>query len=133
MTHRTIIRIVLTTLICSVWFVNGFFCKILNFVPRHQHIVSRILGEEYAWLVTMSIGMAEILLTAWILSGVRSRFCALFQMVIIAVMNVLEFFRAPDLLLFGRMNIVFASLFILVIYANEFMLQQNSREHSVIN
>jgi hypothetical protein len=43
-------------------------------------------------------------------------------MVIVGTMNVIEFFLAPDLLLFGRMNIVFAFGFIVIIYINEFIL-----------
>jgi hypothetical protein len=41
-------------------------------------------------------------------------------MVIVGTMNVIEFTLAPDLLLFGRMNIVFAAIFIVLIYVNEF-------------
>ena len=42
-------------------------------------------------------------------------------MVIVGTMNIIEFILSPDLLLFGRMNIVFASVFIAVIYLNEFI------------
>ena len=35
-------------------------------------------------------------------------------------MNVIEFILAPDLLLFGRLNLLLAGLFILVIFLNEF-------------
>lgn len=111
-----------TFLICLVWFVNGFFCKVLNLVPRHQEIVARILGEEYSWLFTKAIGVSEMLMVVWILTRIKSRFCAIVQMIIVGVMNIIEFVLAPDLLLFGRMNIVFALIFIVVIYVNEFIL-----------
>lgn len=115
-------HILITTIIALVWFVNGFFCKLLDFVPRHQEIVGRILGEQYAWLFTKAIGVSEILMVVWILSRIKSRFCAIFQIAIVGTMNVIEFILAPDLLLFGRMNIVFAAIFIGVIYINEFFL-----------
>ena len=121
-----IIKLILTAFICLVWFVNGLFCKILNLVPRHQQIVGRILGEEYSWLFTKAVGIAEMLMVVWIVSKIRSRFCAIFQIVIVGTMNFIEFILAPDLLLFGRMNIVFASIFIVIIYVNEFVLPRHN-------
>jgi len=120
-----IIKLILTAFICIVWFVNGLFCKILNLVPRHQEIVGRILEEEYSWLFTKAIGIAEMLMVVWIVSKIRSRFCAIFQIAIVGTMNFIEFILVPDLLLFGRMNIVFASIFIVIIYVNEFVLPGN--------
>jgi hypothetical protein len=121
--HRKFLHIVLSILIALVWFVNGLFCKVLNYVPRHELIVSRILGSEYASHFTKVIGVAEILMVVWIASGIRSRYCAVFQIIIIATMNVLEFILVPGLLLFGRSNIIFAFLFIGVIYWNEFVIR----------
>jgi uncharacterized membrane protein YphA (DoxX/SURF4 family) len=105
-----------------VWLANGLLCKVLNLVPRHQMIVARILGDEYAPLLTKAIGVSEILMVVWILSGIKPRWCAIFQISIVAIMNVLEFFLVPDLLLFGHMNIVFATGFIAIVYANQFVL-----------
>lgn len=47
-------------------------------------------------------------------------------------MNIIEFILAPDLLLFGRMNIVFASIFIGVIYVNEFIVGRSKATNVVI-
>ena len=111
---------IVTYLIALVWFVNGFFCKVLNLVPRHQEIVGRILGIDYAPFLTRAIGISEIFMAIWILSGIKTRFNVLAQMSIIAMMNVLEFSLVPDLLLWGKMNIICAFAFIGVIYFNEF-------------
>jgi hypothetical protein len=119
----TFIKTILTIGISLVWLINGLFCKVLDFVPRHELIVSRILGTEYASIFTKLIGIAEILMVVWILSGIKSRHCAIFQIVVVAAMNVLEFILVPDLLLFGRFNIVFAFLFISIIYINEFKIK----------
>jgi uncharacterized membrane protein YkgB len=110
----------LTYIIALVWLLNGLVCKVLNFVPRHQQIVAKILGDEYAWLFTKAIGISEICMVIWILSGIRSRWCAYLQISIVAMMNVLEFILVPDLLLWGHWNAIFAFLFILVVYYNEF-------------
>jgi hypothetical protein len=122
MTPARLLHIIATSLICIVWFANGFFCKVLSLVPRHQEIVARILGGQYSWFFTKTIGVAEILMMAWILTRIKSRLCAVFQMFIVGIMNVIELILAPDLLLFGKMNIVFASFFIALIYIDEFGL-----------
>ena len=114
--------------IALVWFLNGLFCKILNFVPRHQLIVSRILGEEHGLIITKTIGVFELLMVVWILSGIKSRFCTYSQILIITVMNVIEIIIAPDLLLYGRGNIFPAILLIGVIYLNEFFLKSNKNK-----
>jgi hypothetical protein len=119
-----LLHILATAIITLVWFINGFFCKVLNLVPRHQEIVGRILGEQNAWLFAKAIGVSEILMVVWILTRIKSRFCAIFQMVIVGTMNIVEFILVPDLLLFGRMNIVFAAIFIVLIYVNEFFFDK---------
>lgn len=113
-----------TTFITSVWFINGFFCKVLDLVPRHRAIVGQILGDEFSWIFTKLIGAGEILIAVWILSRIKSRFCAVFQMLMVGSMNIIEFILAPDLLLFGRLNILFAVMFILLIYINEFIFEK---------
>jgi hypothetical protein len=125
-------HILATTIIALVWFVNGFFCKILNFVPRHQEIVARILGEQYSWLFTKAIGVSEILMVVWILSRIKSRFCAIFQMAIVGTMNIIEFILAPDLLLFGRLNIAFAAILIVLIYVNEFLFDKKKAPNNQV-
>jgi hypothetical protein len=112
-------------LVAAVWLVNGLFCKVLNLVPRHQQIVARITGEAHAAALTRAIGFAEIAMAVWILSGIKPRLNAITQIVVIAAMNTLEFFLAPDLLLWGRFNALYAFLFILLIY-NVFLLKKPS-------
>lgn len=102
--------------IAIVWISNGLFCKVLNLVPRHQEIVARILANDQARLWTLLIGFAEVGMAVWILSGIMTRLNVLTQIMIIAIMNVLEFILAPDLLLWGRFNLLFAFLFILLIF-----------------
>jgi hypothetical protein len=111
----------LTFCLAAVWLINGLVCKVLHLVPRHEQIVARILGPEYAPLLTRAIGVAEILIAAWVLSRLKPRFCALVQLGLIAAMNTLEFILAPDLLLWGRLNALYAGLFMLVIYYQAFV------------
>mgnify|MGYP001802059885 CR=1 FL=1 len=124
--------LIIRFLIAMVWLVNGLICKVLMLVPRHHEIVSRILGDEHAVLLTRGIGLGEIGIALWVVSGIKSRLCAIFQMVLVATMNLLEFVIARDLLLWGGMNAVYATLFIAFVGWHEFVLKKKvkSREGS---
>ncbi len=117
-------HILLTYCIAATWIANGLFCKVLNLVPRHQQIVAAILGNEHAHILTIIIGCSEILMGVWIVSNIQSRLNAIVQILVIAAMNTLEFFLVPGLLLWGKANVIFAFLLILVIYFNEFYLNK---------
>lgn len=114
----------LSYFIAAVWIANGLFCKVLNLVPRHREIVAGILGNDHSQLFTLLIGLSEIGMAIWILSGKWTRFNAIVQILVIATMNTLEFFLVPGLLLWGKANAVFAFMFILLIYYNEFHLNK---------
>lgn len=123
MTQRRFYK-VLTYCISAVWIANGLFCKVLNLVPRHQQIVAELLGEDNSRLLTIVIGLSEIMMAVWILSGYKTKVNAIVQITVVATMNALEFVFVPDLLLWGRLNSLFAFIFILVVYYNEFYLNR---------
>ncbi|NLR64187.1 hypothetical protein HGH92_07705 [Chitinophaga varians] len=106
--------------IAAVWIINGLYCKVYNGVPRHQQIVARILGSDYARLLTLAIGWLEGLMAVWVLLAIKSRWCAVVQIFLVLTMNIIEFLVAPDLLLFGRMNLIVAIFFCLMIYWDQF-------------
>lgn len=115
---------IVTYLIATVWLVNGLFCKILNFVPRHEQIIAQILGETYSRELAILIGFSEVIMTFWILSGYKKRWNVITQISVITVMNSIEFVLVPNLLLWAHFNSVFALLFIAIIYYNEFYLNR---------
>ena len=131
---RAAIKVFLFSGILMVWLINGLYCKVLNFVPRHEMIVSHILGHDYSALATRAIGVSEIFMVVWIISRIKPRLCAWAQITVVALMNIIEFILVPDLLLFGRWNIVFASCFVGLVYLNEFVFNSNKAgEHISTN
>ncbi|RTQ48838.1 hypothetical protein EJV47_14665 [Hymenobacter gummosus] len=112
----------LTYALAAVWLVNGLLCKVLLLVPRHQDIVARILGPAHAPLLTRLIGLAEIGMAVWVLSGRWRRLGVLTQIGLVLTMNLLEFWLAADLLLWGPLNLLFAGLFALGLYYYGFRL-----------
>ena len=111
----------------TVWIANGLFCKVLNLVPRHEQIVAKILGDDYSRPLTILIGLSEIIMAVWILSAYMTKLNAIAQITIVATMNTLEFILVPDLLLWGKLNSLFAFIFILIVYFNEFYF--NKKQH----
>ena len=123
MTNKKV-HTILTYCIALVWIINGLFCKMLNFVPRHRQIISEILGDDYAQIFTRLIGFSEVVMALWILSKFKHRLNATIQIAIVGLMNILEFILVPELLLWGKLNSLFAFIFILVVYLNEFYLNK---------
>lgn len=116
-------------LISTVWLLNGAYAKVLGFVPRHESIIKVILELNNAKCLVIIIGLLEIMMAIWIISGIYSKINALIQSAIILLMNVLEQIYAPELLLWGKWNFVFALLFVFFIIWNEFYNHPNPSEN----
>jgi hypothetical protein len=101
---------------------------VLHLVTRHEQIVARILGDEYASVLTILIGFSELVMALWVLSKFKSRLNAIAQITIIGLMNTLEFILVPDLLLWGKLNSFFAFVFILLVFLNEFYFNQTTTQ-----
>jgi len=91
--------------------------------------VARILNTDYSRQLTLLIGISEIIMAVWVLSRIKSKLNAIAQMIIVAVMNLLEFIFVPNLLLWGRLNSFFALLFIVLVYYNELVLNKSLKVH----
>jgi len=105
--------------ISLVWFINGLYCKILGMVPRHEQIVAFILSAAHAHTFTICIGIAEVITAIWVLSRRWLKLCTYSQIMVVAVMNVLEALLVPQLLLYGYGNLFFAAIFILIVWAHK--------------
>ncbi|MEO6304305.1 MAG: DoxX-like family protein [Bacteroidia bacterium] len=116
---KPLYKFILNIAVALIWLINGLFCKLLNFVPRHQEIVGCILGDEHSFILIKIIGALEVLMAIWIVSGFWPHLCAILQIILILVMNFIEVTQAPDLLLFGPANIFPAILLVSVIYFND--------------
>ena len=126
---KTTIYLAIQYLSALVWLANGLFCKILNLVPRHQQIVGRILGTEHAEILTQLIGASEIIMAIWILSKFKTKLNVAVQICVIMLMNIIEFLLAPDLLLWSRFNLLFAVLFVALLYYNEFIFKLKNEKY----
>ena len=119
---------IITIGIALVWLGFGLFCKVLHMEPRHEEIVAHILEDAYAGPLTRLIGVTEVFMAVWILSGLKKRLNAIVQMTVVGTMNVMEAILASHLLLWGHLNALFAVCFIGVIYINEWILNEQVKE-----
>lgn len=99
----------------AVWLVNGVWCKLIDCVPRHREIVARILGEDHSLALTRMIGAGEVVMAVWVLSGIRWKWSCTAQIAAVLLMNLIEFFVVPDLLLFGRFNSIVALTYVSIV------------------
>lgn len=85
--------------IAAVWIFHGLYSKLLKGIPRHERIVARVLGERWAPVVIKLVGVAEVLLGVWFLTGWWRAGAALVQTLALVTMNALEIRHARDLLI----------------------------------
>ena len=87
--------------VAAVWGVHGFYNKLLQGAPRHLSIVQALPGLEGASgeRVLVAVGIAEVGLACWVLSGRWPRWCAAVQTCALLAMNALELTYARHLLL----------------------------------
>lgn len=113
----------------GVWFFFGLVLKVLGAEPRHEAIVAAVLGSAVAGPATVLVGLGEVVLGVWVLSGWRPRLCAAAQTAAILTMNTLELIFAQELLL-SPIGMVLANILFLsaVWYA---ALRSPSRQSSV--
>jgi hypothetical protein len=101
-------------LIGAVWIFHGVYIKIFNGIPRHRLIVGKILGTAVAGKATLAIGMLELLVGLWVLSGWEPTACASVQTLAICGMNMLEIALARELLVSAlgmvALNLAFLAL-----------------------
>lgn len=90
-----------TIVVASVWLVHGLFNKLLHGSPRHLQIVQSVpgLAGSRGELVLTIVGMCEVGIAVWVVSGSAAIVCASVQTVFLLSMNVVELSVARSLLL----------------------------------
>jgi DoxX-like family/Uncharacterized conserved protein (COG2071) len=105
-----------TWCVVSVWLVHGLYNKLLHGSPRHLAIVQSVpgLAGPTGQRVLVLIGLFEVAMALWVLSGWRGRLCAATQTVALLSMNVFELSFARDKLLWPAglipLNLAFLAL-----------------------
>jgi hypothetical protein len=88
-------------LVASVWLVHGLYNKLLGGSPRHLAIIQAVpgLADLNGERVLTLVGLFEVAVALWVLSGRAPIRCAATQTVVLLSMNVVELTFARHLLL----------------------------------
>lgn len=75
--------------IAAVWIYEGLWCKLLGRLPSQLAIVEEVprFTAGFATRLLRFLGIAEVLLALWVLSGIASPLCAVAQVAFLVVLN----------------------------------------------
>jgi hypothetical protein len=81
---------VIRVAIAAVWLYEGLWCKLLGHMPDQEQVVAAhpLFGPGSARLVLKAIGVVEVAIAVWVLSGVAPLLAAIVQTALLVGMNV---------------------------------------------
>ncbi len=73
----------------AVWLYEGLWCKLLRSELRESQVVEAVpyLGSRVGALFLKALGLIEVALTVWVLSGSMVGWCAVVQTALLIVLN----------------------------------------------
>jgi len=81
--------IIMRAAVAAVWLYEGLWCKILGRLPSQAQVVASVpgLGSRFALPFLKALGVVEVLLAAWVLSGILPGACAITETAFLIVLN----------------------------------------------
>ena len=75
--------------VAAVWLYEGLWCKLLNGEPRQMRVIETVprYGSRVAARLLKSLGMVEVAVAIWVLTGMAPIVCAAFQTVLLVTLN----------------------------------------------
>jgi uncharacterized membrane protein YphA (DoxX/SURF4 family) len=75
--------------VAAVWLYEGIWSKLFGLSAHQADVVASVptLGPRFGALFLKMLGVVEALIGVWVLSGVAPATCALFQTVLLALLN----------------------------------------------
>ncbi len=75
--------------VAAVWLYEGLWCKLLRGEPHEFEVVKAVprFGARFGVPFLMILGVVEVGLAAWVLSGVAPLLCAIAQTVLLVSLN----------------------------------------------
>jgi hypothetical protein len=75
--------------VAAVWLYEGLWCKLLRGQPHELEVVESVpyFGPRVGALFLQVLGVIEVLLAIWVLSGIAPVWCALAQTVLLVTLN----------------------------------------------
>ena len=86
--------------VAAVWLYEGLWCKLLRGEPREFDVVKAVprYGPRFGVPFLMVLGVVEVALGLWVLSGAAPFYCALVQTVLLVSLNANGLLWARDVI-----------------------------------
>ncbi len=77
------------SVVAAVWLYEGLWCKLLQGEPRQFEVVSAVprYGPAIGMKFLKVLGVVEVMVALWVVSGITPWACAVFQTVLLASLN----------------------------------------------
>ncbi len=81
--------VILRAGIAAVWLYEGLWCKILGRVKLQAEVVAAVprLGPRFGSLFLKALGLAEVALAVWVVTGLFPGWCAIVQISLLVLLN----------------------------------------------
>jgi len=75
--------------VAAVWLYEGLWCKLLRGEPRELEVVKAVprYGPRFGVPFLMALGVVEVAIAMWVLSGAAPLLCAIAQTVLLVSLN----------------------------------------------
>jgi hypothetical protein len=75
--------------VAAVWFYEGLWCKLLNGEPHQVQVVEAVpgYGPRIGSRFLKNLGVVEVALGVWVLSGISPALCASAQTLLLVSLN----------------------------------------------
>lgn len=86
--------------VAGVWLYEGLWCKLLRGEPREFEVVKAVprYGPRFGVPFLMALGVVEVAIGAWVLSGLAPLYCAITQTVLLVSLNANGLLWARDVI-----------------------------------
>ena len=75
--------------VAAVWLYEGLWCKLFRGEPRELEVVKAVpyYGPRFGVPFLMTLGVVEVAIAAWVLSGAEPFLCAIVETVLLVSLN----------------------------------------------
>ena len=75
--------------VAAVWLYEGLWCKILGRAPSQVQVVTAVprLGRRFGPFFLKVLGVVEVAVAMWVLSGVAPGLCSIAQTTLLVALN----------------------------------------------
>jgi DoxX-like family len=82
--------IIVRASVAAVWLYEGLWCKLLGGIRSQVEVVTAVprLGPRIGPPVLKALGVVEVALAVWVMTGIAPGMCAIVQTGLLVVLNV---------------------------------------------